>query len=141
MTFSYSNTVKANRMQNVLDAITGKTYVVGSGSALTSTLVIGTSSLSGATGVLATLALDATPFTLDVSVPTLPKLLMQDTPVSVASSAAGTAALAEIRNNAGTVVVGALTVGAGSGEVSLSTTTITFPGTVQITAGTITHAP
>jgi hypothetical protein len=140
MAVTYNPTVKSNRMQMVLNAIVNQVMGAATGTAAGSSLVIGTSALSGATGVLATLAMDATPFSLDVSVPAQPKLTLNDTPLSVATTAAGTAALAEIRNTGGTPVISGLTVGVGTGDVQLSTTSITFPGTVQITAGTITHA-
>ena len=88
----------------------------------------------GATGVLATLALP-NPGTVSGSVFTL-----LGVPVSVAASASGTAALAEFRNNAGTTVVSGLSVGATAGfDIILGTVTITAPGIVTITAGTITH--
>jgi spore maturation protein SpmB len=142
MAFAYNNTLKSNRMQLVLDHITNKVQAPSTGTAAVSTLVIGISSLSGATGVLATLALDTTPFTLDVSTPTQPKLTMNDTPVQVNASASGTAALAEIRNTGGTVVVGGLTVTvtAGGGNVELNSVSLTSGQPVSITAGSITHA-
>jgi hypothetical protein len=96
--------------------------------------VIGDNTLSGATGVLATIALPATAFTVSGPVATL-----QGVPLSVAASASGTAAKAELRNNAGTVIVSGLTVGTSATDIILGTTTITSGGTVTITAGTITH--
>ena len=97
--------------------------------------MIGTSALSGATGVLATLALPNPPGTVSGAVFTL-----SGVPLTIAASASGTAALAELRNNAGTTIVSGLSVGTAATDVILGTTTITSGGTVTITAGTITHS-
>jgi hypothetical protein len=134
MSVVYSTTLKSNRMQLVIDLINGLTQASSTGSASAGSLVIGTSSLSGATGVLATLALDTTPATVSSGV-----LTLSDTPLSVTASASGTAAKAEFRNNAGTVIVSGLTVGTSGTDIVLGTTTITSGGTVTITSGTITH--
>jgi hypothetical protein len=121
MSVVYSSTVKDKRMQLVIDYTAGK-------------LVIGTSSLSGATGVLATIALSTTPFTLSTGVITL-----SGVPLSVAASATGTAAKAEIRDNADTTVVSGLTVGTSGSDINLTSTSVTSGQTVTITSGTITH--
>lgn len=134
MSVVYSTTLKSNRMQLVIDLINGLTQASSTGSASAGSLVIGTSALSGATGVLATLALDTTPATVSSGV-----LTLSDTPLSVTASASGTAAKAEFRNNAGTVIVSGLTVGTSASDIILGTTTITSGGTVTITSGTITH--
>src|SRR5882724_4687336 len=134
MSVVYSNTVKDNRLNVANDAVNSKTYVAGSGAGSAGTLVIGTSSLSGATGVLATIVLQNPAFTEASQV-----LTLAGVPLSVAASASGTAAKAELRNNAGTVVVSGLTVGTSATDIILGTTTITSGGTVTITAGTITH--
>lgn len=134
MAIVYSATLKTNRMQLVSDLVASKVAAASTGSATAGQLVIGTASLSGATGVLATIALPTTPFTISGAVATL-----QGTPLSVAASASGTAALAELRNNAGTTIASGLTVGTSGTDIILGTTTITSGGTVTITAGTITH--
>lgn len=134
MTVIYSNTVKDNRLNVANDAINSKTYNAGTGAGSVGSLVIGTSSLSGATGVLATIALQNPGFTEASQV-----LTLAGVPLSVAASATGTAAKAELRNNAGTTVVSGLTVGTSATDIILGTTTITSGGTVTITAGTITH--
>jgi hypothetical protein len=90
--------------------------------------------LSGATGVLATIALQNPAFTEASQV-----LTLAGVPLSVAASASGTAAKAEIRNNAGTTIVSGLTVGTSGTDIIIGTTTITSGGTVTCTAGTITH--
>lgn len=134
MSVVYNNTVKDNRLNVVNDAVNSKTYAVGTGGGSAGQLVIGTSGLSGATGVLATIALPNPAFTEASQV-----LTLAGVPLSVAASASGTAAKAEVRNNAGTVVVSGLTVGTSATDIILGTTTITSGGTVTITAGTITH--
>jgi hypothetical protein len=135
MAVVYNSTLKNNRMQLVSDLVAGKTAVASSGSASAGQLVIGTSALSGATGVLATLPLDPVPFTVAGGVATLDCT----PPLTIAASGSGTAALAEFRTSAGATVVSGLTVGVGSGDIQLGTTTITAGGTVTITAGSITH--
>jgi len=134
MSVTYSSTLKTNRMQLVVDLIAGKTQAASTGSATAGSLVIGTSGLSGATGVLATIALGTTPGTVSGSV-----LTLSGTPLSATASASGTAAKAEIRNNAGTVIVSGLTVGTSASDIVLDSVSITSGQTVNITSGTITH--
>ena len=134
MAIVYNATLKTNRMQLVADLVAAKVAAASTGSATAGQLVIGTGALSGGTGVLATIALPTTAFTVSGSVATL-----QGVPLSVAASATGTAALAELRNNSGTTVASGLTVGTSGTDVILGTTSITSGGTVTITAGTITH--
>ena len=134
MTISYSNTVKDNRLNVVNDAVNSKTYAAGTGGGSAGTLVIGTSSLSGATGVLATITLQNPAFTEASQVLTLAGI-----PLSAVASAGGTAAKAEIRNNAGTVIVGGLSVGTSGSDINLNSTAISSGETVTISSGTITH--
>lgn len=134
MAVTYSATVKDDRMQQVIDRTQGKTPAAATGSASAGSLVIGTSALSGATGVLATLALTTTAFTLSGGV-----LTLHGVPLSVAASATGTAAKAEVRNNAGTVIISGLTVGTSGADINLNTVAIVSTQTVAVTAGTITH--
>jgi hypothetical protein len=135
MAVTYNATLKTNRMQLVADLVASKTAAASTGAGSAGQLVIGTASLSGATGVLATLALPNPPMTISGAVATLAGV-----PLSIAASASGTAALAEFRNNAGTTVVSGLTVGTSGTDIVLGTTTITSGGTVTITAGTLTHS-
>lgn len=134
MSVVYAATLKTNRMQVMADLVASKVAAASTGTATAGQLVIGTSALSGSTGVLATIALPTTAFTVSAAVATL-----QGTPLSVAASASGTAALAELRNNSGTTVASGLTVGTSGTDIILGTTTITSGGTVTITSGTITH--
>lgn len=134
MSVVYQTTLKTNRMQLVSDLVATKVAAASTGSATAGQLVIGTASLSGGTGVLATIALPTTPFTVSGAVATL-----QGVPLSATASASGTAALAELRNNAGTTIASGLTVGTSATDIILNSTTITNGQTVTITAGTITH--
>jgi len=135
MAVNYLAALKTNRMQDVADLIASKTITAASGAGSLGSLVIGTSALSGATGVLATIALQNPAATVSGAVMTLAGL-----PLSVNASATGTAALAELRNNAGTVIVGGLTVGTSATDVILNSTSITSGQSVSVTAATITHS-
>jgi hypothetical protein len=135
MTVSYSATLKSKRMQLVSDLIAGKTAAASTGTATAGKLVIGTSALSGATGVLATLALPTTPFTESGGV-----LTLAGTPLSVSPSAAGTAAKAEFRDNSDAVIVTGLTVGTSASDIIVNTVTVATGVPFQVTSGTITHA-
>lgn len=125
----YNNTVKTDRSQVVIDWI-----------GTTGLLVIGTSALAGATGVLAEIPLANPPFTNVNGVMT-----MASAPRTVNATGAGTAAKAEIRGVGGVTIVSGLTVGvAGSGpggsnpDVVINATSITVGQSVQATVGTIT---
>lgn len=137
MSVVYSDTLKTNRMQLVSDLVAGKTAAASTGSATAGQLVIGTSSLSGGTGVLATIALTTAPFTISGSGTVIATLA--GTPLSVAASATGTAAKAELRNNGGTTICSGLTVGTSGSDINLTSTSITSGQTVTVTSGTITH--
>lgn len=134
MALSYSSTLKTNRMQLVADLISSKTAAASTGAGSAGSLVIGTSSLSGATGVLVTFTLSNPAGTVSGSVMTVSGL-----PLSATASATGTAALAEFRNNAGTVIVGGLSVGTSGTDIIISNTAITSGQSCQVTAATITH--
>lgn len=133
MAVTYATTVKTNRLQNVIDAIASKTYVVGSGTATAGSLVIGTTAMAT---VLATITLSATP-----GVASGTALNISGLPLSSTASATGTAVVAEVRNNAGTVIISGLTVGvSGSGaDIIINSVSITSGQTVQLTAGVINH--
>jgi hypothetical protein len=137
MAVSYSGTLKTNRMQLVADLIASKTIAspISTGAGSAGTLVIGTSSLSGGTGVLATITLQNPAATVSGSVMTI-----SGVPLTANASAGGTAALAELRNNAGTAIVSGLTVGTSASDVIVTTTTIVNTQPVTVTSGTITHS-
>jgi hypothetical protein len=133
MSVVYSNTVKDNRLNVVNDAVNSKTYQAGTGAGSAGSLVIGTSALSGATGVLATITLPNPAFTEASQV-----LTLAGVPLSAVAGAGGTAAKAEFRNNAGTVIISGLTVGTSGSDINLNSTSVTSGQTVTVTAGTIT---
>jgi hypothetical protein len=135
MTVTYSSALKTARMQRVADRIASLTDASATGSPTTGTLVIGDNTLSGATGVLATFSI-TTAVTAGVSgaVLTIPF-----TASSVTASATGTASKAEIRNNAGTVIISGLTVGTSASDINLNSTSITSGQTVTISSATLTH--
>jgi hypothetical protein len=135
MAVNYSGTLKTNRMQLVPDLIAGLTAAASTGTRSAGSLVIGTASLSGATGVLATITLGTTPATVSGSVMTL-----SGVPLTANASAGGTAALAELRNNAGTAIVSGLTVGIATSDVIVTTVTVVSGQPVTVTSGTITHS-
>lgn len=125
----------------------GTTYYVLTGSTSTVMLVgatpggasitagsAGTGTHTAVFGVIASFTLSTTPFVVAGAVATL-----QSTPLSATASATATASKAELRNNAGTVIVSGLTVGTSGTDITISSTSITSGQTVQVTSGTITH--
>jgi hypothetical protein len=136
MAVTYVSTLKAQRMQLVVDRIDGKTPATSTGSTTPGLLVIGTSGLSGGSGILATITLDATTCgSVSGGV-----LTFDTTPaLSATASAGGAAALAEFRTNNGTTIISGLTVGTSGSDINLNSTTISASQTVTITSGTITH--
>lgn len=135
MSVIYASSLRTNRLNLVVNALgTATAPTISTTGTAAGTLVIGTSSLSGATGVLATVNLSTTPATVSGDV-----LTISGVPLSTTASATGTAAKAELRDNAGTVIVSGLTVGTSGTDVIISNTAITSGQTVQVTSGTITH--
>jgi len=126
MSVVYNNSVKDDRLQVVVDALDATTDPA--------ILVIGTSSLSGATGVLAQITLDTPSAVVASQVLTLSTL-----PREAVASAGGTAALAELRDGDDVTIVSGLTVGTVATDVIINSVTITNGQTVRCTAGTITH--
>lgn len=135
MSVIYASSLRTNRLNLVVNALgTATSPTISTTGTAAGSLVIGTSSLSGATGVLATITLSTTPATVSGDV-----LTISGVPLSATASATGTAAKAELRNNAGTVIVSGLTVGTSATDIIISNTAITSGQTVQVTSGTITH--
>lgn len=131
MALSYSSTLKTARMQLVADLICGKTAAASTGSATTGTLEIQTSGGSA----LATFTV-ATTTTSGVSGSVLTLAFSAGT---VTASGTGTAAKAQIKNNGGTVIVDSLTVGTSGSDINLNSVSITSGGNVTLSSGTITH--
>lgn len=140
MPANYSQTLKHQRLQALNDAVSGRSFALSTGTVTAGSLVIGNSSLSGATGVLATIPL-ATTGTANgaFNAPTANTISLAGTPLSVIASATGTAALAEFRNNSGTVICSGLTVGTSATDVIIGTTAISSGQQVVINSATITH--
>lgn len=126
MAVVYAAALKTTRMNAVETALDA-----GAGAAK---LVIGTSALSGATGVLATITLADPAGTVSGAVLTLSGM-----PKSAVASATGTAAKAELRDSTDAVVVSGLTVGTSATDIIINSTAISSGQTVQINSGTITH--
>jgi hypothetical protein len=124
-------TANARLVATLTAAVSGQSVDGGVGNGQ---LVIGTASLSGATGILATLTLAKPSFSIATKVAT-----MLGIPISVSASGTGTAALAELRDSTGTnFIVTGLTVSTSGANINLGSTSITSGQTVTITAGTIT---
>jgi len=124
MAVTYSNTVKDNRMTQVLNAIDGGAgagYIEICSDAYAS--VLATITLSDPCG-----SVSAGVLTL-----TMPK---SDTN----ADNTGTAAIARIKDSTGTICVSGLTVGTSGTDIVLTSTAITTGDTVTLTAATLTHA-
>jgi hypothetical protein len=129
------NATALNRLQVALgsSAITPTTGQSVDAAGNYGQLVIGTSSLSGATGVLATITLQNPSFSYSGRTATLLGVTL-----SATASATGTAALAEVRDKNGTTIINGLTVGLSSTDFIIDNTAVVSGNTTNITAGTIT---
>jgi hypothetical protein len=137
MPVTYLAALRTDRLRLVLNDLgTATAPTISTTGTLAGSLVIGTSALSGATGVLATVTLPTTPASVTGDV-----LTLLGVPLTATASATGTAAKAELRDNAGNAIVTGLTVTAsgGGGDVIISSVAITSGQTVQVNSGTITH--
>lgn len=126
MAVSYASALKTTRMNAVIAAIDAD--------APAATLEIGT---AGMAAVIVSITLADPSFAEAAGV-----ITMAGVPKSGVATLAGTntAAAARIKAGGGGVIVDGLTVGAGSGDVQLNSTSITLGQTVTITAATITHS-
>ncbi len=118
MAVTYSNTVKNNRMTQVLNAIDG-----GAGNGI---LKIGTTGMA-TTLVSITLAKPSGSVASQA-------LTFSGLPKSGTGSGAGTAAAAQITDSTGTVVVDGLTVGTSGTDVIIDNTSIAIGQTVNLNA-------
>lgn len=118
MAVTYSNTVKNNRMTQVLNAIDG-----GAGNGI---LKIGT---TGMASTLVNITLDKPSGTVASQALTFSGL-----PNSGTATGAGTAAAAQITDSTGTVVVDGLTVGTSGTDVIIDNTSIGVGQTVNLNA-------
>ena len=124
MTVTYNNTVKDNRMTQVLNAIDGGAgagYIEICSAAYAA--VLATITLSDPCGTVGTQALTLT----------MPK---SDTN----ADNTGTAAIARIKDSTGTIVVSGLTVSTSGADINLSSLAITAGDTVTVNSAVITHA-
>lgn len=145
MSVNYITSLKTTRLSAVQAAINSLTPATATGTASNGSLVIGTSSFvntagtasvtSGSTGVLTVLPLPNAGVTVSGST-----LSLISTTDSATATGTGTAATAAVINNAGTVVVGGLTVGTASADVILNSVAISSGQTVSITSAAINHA-
>lgn len=137
MSVIYSSGLRTNRLNLVVNSLgTATSPTISTTGTAAGSLVIGTSALSGSTGVLATLPLNTTPGSVSGDT-----LTINASGVSATAAATGTAAKAELRNNAGTVIVSGLTVSTSGngGDIIISSTSVTSGQTVSLTSGSITH--
>jgi len=99
------------------------------------TLVVGTSSLSGETGVLVKINL------ADFGAASGPTITSASNTNSGTATGTGTAAIAEVRDDPTGNVVFSGSVGVGSGDVQLSSTSIETDDVVTLTADVTYTAP
>lgn len=123
MAVNYSDTVKNDRLQVVLDAIDAD---VSAGD-----LQIGD---SGFATTLVTIPLNDPAGSVASQ-----QLTFGGMPRTGTASSTGTAAEARIRDGAGTIIVSGLTVGTSGTDIVLNTTSINSGQDVQIDSGVITH--
>jgi len=127
MSVSYNAAVQTARMNAVLSAIDAH--------ASPATLEICTAAYAA---VLCSIPLADPSFTV-AGTPAV--LTMAGVPKSGVAVAAGTAAVARIREGGGTTtIVNNLTVGTSAADIILNSTAISIGQTVTISSGTITHA-
>ena len=124
MAVNYRTTLKTTRMQAVRDDID-----VGAGAA---TVEICTAAYAS---VLITFTLSDPASTVATDTLTLAGM-----PKTANASASGTAAVARIKESAGTVIVNNLTVGTSGTDLIISSTTITSGSPYNLNSGTIVHA-
>ena len=134
MSVVYSSALKNDRMQAVADLIAGLIVQLSTGTPSAGTLVIGTSTLSGSNGVLASANLAAIPASISGGV-----LTLLGVPIATTATAAGTAAKAELRNNAGVTIVSGLGVATTGTEIIIGNANITLGESLIVQSGAITH--
>jgi hypothetical protein len=122
MAITYSTSLGNARLSASVAAVDG-----GSGVGL---LVIGTASLAGGSGILATIPLQKPSYTVSNKIATL-----QGTPLSVVATGNGTAALAELRDSSGATQISGLTVGVSGANINLGSVAISSGQTVTISSG------
>lgn len=124
MAVSYDTPTKSARM--------AATILQFDANALPAKLEICTASFAS---ILVTITLGDPSFTESGGV-----ITMAGAPKSGVAGAAGTAAVARIKDGGGTTKVNNLTVGTSGSDINLNSTSIASAQVVTLTAGTITHA-
>lgn len=135
MSIAYLTAAKNNRLAVALlaGAVTPASGQSVDANSSFGTLAIGTSALSGATGLLALIILQKPSFSISGGVATL-----LGVPLSAVATGTGTAAKAELRDSGSNVIAGGMTVGTSATDVILNSTSISTGQTVTVTSGTIT---
>jgi hypothetical protein len=123
MTVTYANPLKDTRMQAVVTAVDA------GGSPGTLEICTG-----GYAAVLGTIVLQRPSFSEASQM-----ITVNGVPLSVNAAAAGTAAIARIKDSSGNIVISGLTVGASGTDIVMTTTVVTAGQTLTLTSGTITH--
>lgn len=154
MSVSYITSAKTARLQVAADLINSKTLAAATGTASNGSLVIGSASFvntagttgvtTGSTGVLVVIPLPNAGVTVSGTVLNL----IASAQSATATGGSGTqAANAAVINNAGVIIIGALTVGgtaegtATGKDVVLAASTISSGQTVTVNTATVSHAP
>lgn len=119
MAVTYNVAVKEDRMTATMDYFANGTLEI----------------LTSGDSVLATFGLNAAGGSVSGAVWTL--VFDSDT---VTATGTGTAAKAQIKTSGGSAHLTGLTVGSGSGDIDLNSTSITSGQEVELTSATLTHA-
>lgn len=127
MSVNYSMSVRNTRLAAVIAALdAGPSFGV---------LVIGTSLLAGAAGVLATIPFQKPSFVVSGGV-----MSVAGTPLAAIATGSGQAALAELRDSNGQVVASGLTVGLAGADFIVDYTTVNAGEYITLVSGSIQHS-
>jgi hypothetical protein len=120
MSVVYTNTLKDNRMTQVINAVgnAGKLVIMTAADATLVTITLGSPFGTTSNGTLT----------------------LGGTPLSASASGTGTAAKAKITTSADAGVITGLTVSTSGADINLSTISINSGNTVTITSANIVHA-
>lgn len=127
MSVIYVGALQTARLTAVKDAIDIN--------ALAATIEIGTTAFGS---TLVSITMSKPSFSVAGSPPGV-AMTMALPPKSGVAGATGTAAAGRIKDGGGNIIVSGLTVGVGTGDIQLNSTSITSGQTVTITSAVITH--
>lgn len=135
MAIAYSTAAATARLTAYTIATSTSAGVSIDGQTGFGTLVIGTSALSGATGVLATITLQKPSMSISGKVATI-----LGVPIAFTPTGNGTAALAEFRDSLGNTVSSGMTVGISGSGANIIVSSTNFLTTIagNLISGTIT---